>query len=58
MIAVRTPIDALPYAGLVKFGVIVLMLPVFWLWVIGAMPRGVALDAIPERAMPPEQGGS
>jgi hypothetical protein len=58
LIAMRTPIDSLPYAALVKFGVILLMLPVFWRWVIGAMPRGVALDAVPERAMPPEQGGS
>lgn len=50
---VRTPFDALPYANLVKFAIIALMLPVFWGWVIKAMPRGVPLDAIPERALPP-----
>jgi hypothetical protein len=53
---VRTPLDALPYASLIKFAVIALMLPVFWRWVIKAMPRGVPLDAIPERALPPESG--
>jgi hypothetical protein len=52
---VSTPIDHLAYAGLLKFGVIALMLPVFWGWVIRAMPRGVALDDVPERALPPEQ---
>jgi len=54
LVAVPTPLDALPYASLVKFGLILLMLPVFWRWVIGAVPRGVAPDAIPERALPPE----
>jgi hypothetical protein len=54
---VRTPLDDLAYANLVKFGVIALMLPVFWRWVIKAMPRGAPLDAIPERALPPEQRG-
>jgi hypothetical protein len=29
------------------------MLPVFWRWVIKGMPRGVPIDAIPERALPP-----
>jgi hypothetical protein len=54
---VRTPLDALPFAALIKFTIILLMLPVFWLWVIGALPRGVALDAIPERALPPPCAG-
>ena len=57
MIAVRTPIDALPYANLIKFGVILLMLPMFWRWVLKVLPRGVALHEIPERALPPESGG-
>lgn len=56
LVALPTPIDGLPYAGLIKFGVVVLMLPIFWRWVLGAMPRGVALDQIPERALPPERG--
>ncbi|HVK80194.1 MAG TPA: hypothetical protein VM915_06230 [Verrucomicrobiae bacterium] len=54
LVTVRTPLDALPFANLVKFGLILLMLPVFWGWVIRAMPRGVPLDAVPERALPPE----
>jgi hypothetical protein len=53
LIAVRTPIDALPYANLFKFALIVIMLPVFWRWVLKAMPRGVPLDSIPDRALPP-----
>lgn len=53
LVAVRTPLDALPYAALIKFAIVALMLPVFWRWVIRAMPRGVPLDAIPERALPP-----
>jgi hypothetical protein len=54
LVAVRTPLDALPNTSLIKFAIILLMLPVFWRWVIGAMPRGVSPDAIPERALPPE----
>lgn len=48
-----TPLDRYAFAPLVKFALILLMLPVFWRWVLGAMPRGVRLDAIPERALPP-----
>lgn len=53
LIAVRTPLDALPYAAAVKFAIILAMLPAFWLWVIRAMPRGVPLEEIPQRALPP-----
>lgn len=53
LIAVRTPLDQLPYAGLIKLAIVLAMLPVFWRWVLGAMPRGVALSEIPERALPP-----
>jgi len=52
LIAVRTPLDALPYAMLIKLAIVLLMLPIFWRWVLGAMPRGVALTDIPERALP------
>jgi hypothetical protein len=52
LIALPTPFDDVPYANLVKFAVIVLMLPFFWRWVIGITPRGVAPDAVPERALP------
>ena len=54
LIAVHTPLDQYAFGPLVKFAVIVLMLPIFWRWIFGAMPRGVALDEIPERALPPE----
>ena len=53
LIAVPTPIDDLPYAMLIKLALVLLMLPAFWRWVLGAMPRGVALTEIPERALPP-----
>lgn len=51
---VRTPLDALPFANPIKLALVLLTLPIFWRWVVGAMPRGVALDQIPPRALPPE----
>jgi len=54
LVAVPTPLDSLPYAGLIKFGIILLMLPIFWRWVLKIVPRGVSPDQIPERALPPE----
>jgi hypothetical protein len=53
LIAFPTPLDGLPYSNLIKLGIILLMLPIFWRWVLGAMPRGVPLDDIPKRALPP-----
>jgi hypothetical protein len=53
LIAVPTPLDALPLAGVIKLAIILLMLPIFWAWVLKAMPRGVPLNAIPARALPP-----
>jgi len=58
MVAARTPLDALPYAPLIKFGIILLMLPIFFRLVMGAVPRGFPLDQIPERALPPAGGDS
>lgn len=52
--AVRTPLDALPFAIAVKLGLILLMLPIFWRLVLKAIPRGVAPDQIPARALPPD----
>jgi hypothetical protein len=52
LVTFPTPIDGLPYANLIKFGIILLMLPIFWR-VLGAMPKGVPLDDIPKRALPP-----
>ena len=53
LVAVPTPLDALPYAAMVKLGIILLMLPFFWRAVLKAIPRGVAPDQIPDRALPP-----
>lgn len=55
LIAAPTPIDATPYAAAIKFAIILLMLPVFWRWVLRAMPRGVPFTDVPDRAMPPGQ---
>jgi hypothetical protein len=55
LVAVPTPLDSIPYSSLIKFGIILLMLPVFWRWVLKSMPRGVAPDEIPERALPGER---
>lgn len=54
LVALPTPLDGLPFSGAVKLGLILAMLPVFWGLVARAMPRGVALDAIPDYALPPE----
>lgn len=53
LIAVATPFDGLPYVPLAKLIIILLMLPILWLWVARLLPRGVPLDAIPPRALPP-----
>lgn len=51
--ALPTPLDALPFAAWVKLVLILVLLPVFLHWVLRAMPRGVPLDAIPDRTLPP-----
>ncbi len=53
LIAVHTPLDGQPYATLVKLGIVLLILPLFWRGVLKSMPHGVPLDAIPDRALPP-----
>jgi hypothetical protein len=58
LVALPTPLDGLPFAGLIKLGLVLAMLPVFARWVLGAMPRGVALDAIPPDALPRVRGSS
>lgn len=57
MATARTPLDQFAWAPLVKFAVVLAILPVFWRWVIKAMPRGVPIDDIPERALPPAEAG-
>ena len=49
-----TPLDDLPFATPAKLAIILVLAGVFWRWVIGALPRGVAFDAIPARAFPPD----
>lgn len=53
LVGVRTPLDSLPSASLIKLAIVLLMLPIFWRAVLKALPRGVPLDAIPDRALPP-----
>ena len=53
---VHTPLDQLSFAPLLKVAIILAMLPLFWVWVIKRMPRGVPIDAIPDRALPPSSG--
>jgi hypothetical protein len=53
LIAIRTPLDDLSYAPLIKLALVLATLPIFWRWVLGAMPRGVPLADIPQRALPP-----
>lgn len=55
LVTVRTPLDELPYASIVKLGIILLMLPFFWRAVLKVFPRGVAPDDIPDRALPPSK---
>lgn len=55
LIAFPTPFDGLAYASAIKLAILLLMLPIFGRWVLGAMPRGVALDDIPARALPLER---
>ena len=52
LIAFPTALDGLPYAPLLKLGIVLGMLPLFGWWLIGATPHGVALDNIPPRALP------
>jgi hypothetical protein len=53
LVVMPTPIDAWPYATPAKLGLVLAMLPLFWFWVLRNMPRGVELDDIPDRALPP-----
>ena len=52
LIAAPTPLDALPFALAAKLGIILLMLPVFWVWVLRKMPRGLPLDQLPPHVLP------
>lgn len=48
-----TPLDNWEYGGLVKLAVIAVMLPAFLFGILRALPRGVPLDEVPDRAFPP-----
>ncbi len=58
LILAPTPIDRLAYSAPIKLGIILVTVLIFWRWVIGAMPRGVALDVVPDRALPPAPGSA
>jgi hypothetical protein len=51
--ALPTPLDTLPFASWAKLILILVLAPIFLYWVLKAMPRGVPLDSIPERSLPP-----
>ncbi len=54
---IPTPLDATPLALLVKLGLVLSLLPLFWIGVLRSLPRGAPLDVVPDRALPPEQEG-
>jgi hypothetical protein len=56
LLLIPTPLDATSFAAPVKLGLILLLLPLFWLGDLRSLPRGAPLDCVPERALPPEPG--
>jgi hypothetical protein len=56
LMVIPTPLDATPLALPVKLGLVLSLLPLFWVGVLRSLPRGAALDAVPDRALPPENG--
>jgi hypothetical protein len=56
LMVIPTPLDATPLAMPVKLALIVSLLPLFWIGVLRALPRGAPLDHVPERALPSEDG--
>lgn len=50
-----TPLDGTPYALPVKLCIILLVMPLFWFGILRLMPRGAPLDAVPDRALPPQR---
>jgi len=48
-----TPFDHYAFATPLKFGLVLAMLPLFWLLVARAMPRGASPDSVPDHALPP-----
>jgi hypothetical protein len=48
-----TPLDDWAYGGLLKLAVIAIMLPAFVFGILRALPRGVPLNEVPDRAFPP-----
>jgi hypothetical protein len=54
---IPTPLDATPLALPIKLGLVLSLLPLFWVGVLRSLPRGAPLDAVPERALPPENKG-
>jgi len=52
---IPTPLDATPFALPVKFALVLSLLPLFWIGILRSLPRGAPLDAVPDRALPPER---
>ncbi|MBS0386193.1 MAG: hypothetical protein JSS00_12680 [Proteobacteria bacterium] len=55
LLVTPTPLDATPFAMPVKLALVLSLLPLFWIGVLRSLPRGAPLDAVPERALPPER---
>jgi len=53
LIVIPTPLDQTSFSAPLKLVLILLMIPIFGRWVLGSLPRGVPLDQVPERALPP-----
>ena len=58
LLALPTPETMASWAPLAKFAVVLALLPVFWAGILRVIPRGVPLDEIPPRALPPENPGT
>ncbi|WP_395646569.1 hypothetical protein [Terricaulis sp.] len=56
--ALPTPPAMAEWAPLAKFALVLALLPVFWAGILRVIPRGVPLDQIPARALPPEGGAA
>jgi hypothetical protein len=54
---IPTPLDATPLGLPIKLGLVLSLLPLFWVGVLRSLPRGAPLDAVPDRALPPENRG-
>jgi hypothetical protein len=47
-----TPLDYLSGSSFIKLGIVIILVPVLFRWVVKARPRGIRLDALPKDALP------